>query len=156
MYFGDFRVFLVKTREITCQNPSLTGFLPGIYDGFPGVSRATLMDKLSDKLSKLVKLVVSFHIGMGKYLEKAGMSDNIIHSAYNPFEGWVTFKEAGEIINRNHSTIRYWAETGKIVSYPVGNGGLRLVYLEDVKDYSENHSYRLPPEKRGRLKQSDE
>ncbi len=72
----------------------------------------------------------------------------------NPFEGWFTFKEAGAIVNRNHSTIRYWAETGKITSYPVGNSGMRLVHIDEVKEYSDKHSYRLEPEKRGRLKKS--
>jgi excisionase family DNA binding protein len=74
----------------------------------------------------------------------------------NPFEGWLTFKEAGERINRSHGTVRYWAETGKITCHPIGNSGLRLVHIDEVREYSENHSYRLPPEKRGRLKQSDE
>jgi chorismate synthase len=59
MYFGDFRVFLVKTREITRQNPSLTGFLSGIHDGFPMGFGTTLMDKLDDKFAKSAKLVVS-------------------------------------------------------------------------------------------------
>lgn len=82
------------------------------------------------------------------------MSDNTIGSADNPFDGWVTIKEAGNTIERNHSTIRYWAETGKITSHLIGNSGIRLVYLDDVKEYSEKHSYRLPPEKRGRLKKT--
>ena len=73
----------------------------------------------------------------------------------NPFEGWVTFKEAGEIVDRNHSTVRYWAETGKITAHPIGSSGLRLVYIEEVKEYSAKYSYRLEPEKRGRLKKSD-
>ena len=74
----------------------------------------------------------------------------------NPFDGWYSFQEAGEIVNRNHATIRYWAETGKITSYPVGTKGMRLVHIDEVREYSENHSYRLPPEKRGGLKQSSE
>jgi DNA-binding transcriptional MerR regulator len=82
------------------------------------------------------------------------MSESTEKSPENPFEGWMTFKEAGEIVNRNHSTIRYWAETGKITSHPVGSHGLRLVHIDEVRDYSDNHSYRLEPSKRGRLKKS--
>ena len=73
----------------------------------------------------------------------------------NPFEGWYSYQEAGEIVNRNHSTIRYWAETGKIRAYPIGSKGLCLVHIDEVKEYSENHSYRLPPEKRGGLKKAE-
>jgi hypothetical protein len=39
---------------------------------------------------------------------------------------------------------------------PVGTKGMRLVHIDEVREYSENHSYRLPPEKRGRLKQSND
>ena len=155
MYFGDFRVFLVKTREITRQNPSLTGFLAGIHVGFLGGIRTTLMDELLDKLSKFVKLVVSWCTER-KNVRKTGMTSTIKEPVDNPFDGWFTFQEAGEIVNRNHATIRYWAETGKITSYPVGTKGMRLVQIDEVREYSENHSYRLPPEKRGRLKQSNE
>ncbi len=70
----------------------------------------------------------------------------------NPFEGWVTFKEAGEIVNRNHSTVRYWAETGKIKSHPIGSSGLRLVNIEEVKEYSSKYSYRLDRPKRNQKK----
>ena len=73
----------------------------------------------------------------------------------NPVEGWVTMKEMGRIINRDTSTIRYWADTGKIASFNVGTSHIRIVNVEQVKEYSENHSYRLPPEKRGRLKKSE-
>jgi len=60
----------------------------------------------------------------------------------NPFEGWVTLKEAGEIVNRDHSTIRYWADTGKITSYRIGTGSVRVVNVEEVQEYS-NQSYRV-------------
>lgn len=73
----------------------------------------------------------------------------------NPFDGWVTFQEAGDIVNRNHSTVRYWAETGKITAHPIGSRGLRVVNIEEVKEYSTKHAYRLEPEKRGRLKKAD-
>ena len=73
----------------------------------------------------------------------------------NPVKGWVTMKEAGRIIDRDTSTIRYWAETGKIACFNIGTSNIRIVNVEQVKEYSENHSYRLPPEKRGRLKKSE-
>lgn len=91
-------------------------------------------------------------------MEKSGyiwMSNTMSQAQENPFDGWVTFKEAGEIVNRNHSTVRYWAETGKITAHPIGSGGLRVVYIDEVKEYSAKHSYRLEPEKRGRLKKAD-
>jgi len=83
------------------------------------------------------------------------MLDTMTNTQENPFEGWVTFKEAGEIVNRNHSTVRYWVETGKITAHQIGNSGLRVVNIDEVKEYSAKHSYRLEPEKRGRLKKSD-
>ena len=55
----------------------------------------------------------------------------------NPFEGWVTIKEAGEIVNRDHTTIRYWVETGKITCYRIGTGAVRVVNVEEVREYSE-------------------
>lgn len=60
----------------------------------------------------------------------------------NPFEGWVTLKEAGEIVNRDHSTIRYWADTGKITCFRIGTGSVRVVNVEEVQEYS-NQSYRV-------------
>jgi len=80
------------------------------------------------------------------------MSSNTKDELANPIEGWVTMKEAGEIIDREAATVRYWAETGKIVSYHVGTSNIRIVNVAQVKEYSEKHSYRLPPEKRGRLR----
>lgn len=69
----------------------------------------------------------------------------------NPFEGWVTLKEAGEIVNRDHSTIRYWADTGKITSYRIGTGSVRVVNVEEVQEYS-NQSYRVDRPKGNRKK----
>ena len=80
------------------------------------------------------------------------MLDTMTNIEENPFEGWVTLKEAGQIVNRNHSTVRYWIETGKITAHYIGNSGLRVVNIAEVKEYSAKHSYRLEPEKRGRLK----
>ncbi|RMG74261.1 MAG: DNA-binding protein [Chloroflexi bacterium] len=69
----------------------------------------------------------------------------------NPFEGWVTIKEAGEIVNRDHSTVRYWAETGKITCYRIGTGAVRVVNVEEVKEYSKQ-AKRLDLPKRGKKK----
>lgn len=66
----------------------------------------------------------------------------------NPFEGWVTIKEAGEIINRHHSTVRYWANNGHVTSYPIGTNGLRVVNVEEVREYSRKNSYRHPQSRR--------
>lgn len=55
----------------------------------------------------------------------------------NPAEGWVTLNEAGKIVNRDMSTIRYWADNDKIRSYRIGNSGIRIVNVEEVKAYSE-------------------
>lgn len=57
---------------------------------------------------------------------------------HNPFEGWVTIKEASNIVNRDHSTVRYWAETGKITCYRIGTGAVRVVNVEEVKEYSKS------------------
>lgn len=82
------------------------------------------------------------------------MQDTMSEILTNPVEGWVTMKEAGRIINRDTSTVRYWADTGRIACYHVGNSHIRIVNVKQVKEYSENESYRLPPEKRGRLKKA--
>lgn len=65
----------------------------------------------------------------------------------NPFDGWVTIQEAGEIVNRNQATVRYWATTGKITAHPVGSRGLQLVNVEEVKEYSTEHAYRIKSKK---------
>lgn len=64
----------------------------------------------------------------------------------NPFEGWVTMQEAGEIVNRNQATVRYWATTGKITAHPIGSRGLQVVNVEEVKEYSKQ-AQRLKPQK---------
>lgn len=71
----------------------------------------------------------------------------------NPFDGWVTINEASDITNRNHATVCYWIKTGKIRAYPVGSYGLRLVKLDEVKDYSSK-AHRLNLPKRGKPKKS--
>ena len=63
----------------------------------------------------------------------------------NPFDGWVTIQEAGEIVNRNQATVRYWATTGKITAHPIGTRGLQVVNVEEVKEYSTKHAYRIKP-----------
>lgn len=55
----------------------------------------------------------------------------------NPVEGWVTLNEAGQIVNRDMSTIRYWADKGKIRSYHIGSSAIRIVNVEEVLAYSE-------------------
>ena len=69
----------------------------------------------------------------------------------NPFDGWVTIKEAGEIVNRDHSTVRYWAETGKITCYRIGTGAVRVVNVLEVKEYSKQAN-RLDLPKRSKQK----
>ena len=71
----------------------------------------------------------------------------------NPFEGWVTINEASDAVNRNHATVRYWIETGKIAGHPIGSSGLRVVNLEEVKAYSEQ-ALRLNLPKRGKQKKA--
>lgn len=72
----------------------------------------------------------------------------------NPVKGWVTMKEAGRIIDRDTSTIRYWAETGKIACFNIGTSNIRIVNVEQVKEYSANHSYRLDRPKRSQKKEN--
>jgi len=71
----------------------------------------------------------------------------------NPFDGWVTMQEAGEIVNRNQATIRYWATMGRITAHPIGTRGLQVVNVEEVKEYSEQ-AQRLKPQK-GKGKKGD-
>lgn len=71
----------------------------------------------------------------------------------NPVEGWVTLKEAGEIIDRDISTVRYWANSGKITCYRVGTSSIRIVNVQEVKAYSKQ-SYRLDRPKRSKNKKS--
>ena len=101
------------------------------------------------------KLVVFFYCNLKTVNERLGMPATMSEILENPVEGWVTMKEAGKIVNRETATIRYWANTGKIASFNVGSSPIRIVNVEQVKEYSEKHSYRLPPEKRGRLKKSE-
>lgn len=72
----------------------------------------------------------------------------------NPFDGWVTIQEAGEIVKRNQATVRYWATTGKITAHSVGTRGLQLVNVEEVKEYSTNQAYRIKP-KKGKTKKGN-
>jgi excisionase family DNA binding protein len=70
------------------------------------------------------------------------MSDST-PSNNNPFVGWTTLEEAAEMIGRDRSTVRYWAEHGKIACYPVGRR-VRVVNIQEVKTYSEEVSQRKP------------
>ncbi len=63
--------------------------------------------------------------------------------ANNPFEGWTTLEEASEMIGRDRSTVRYWAETGKISCFSVGRR-VRVVNISEVKTYSKEISQRKP------------
>ena len=54
----------------------------------------------------------------------------------SPFEGWTTMDEAAKIVERDHSTIRYWADNGKIACYRIGNSRVRVVNVDEVKEYS--------------------
>jgi len=73
----------------------------------------------------------------------------------NPVDGWVTMKEAGRIIDRDTSTIRYWAENGKIACFNVGTSNIRIVNVEQVKEYSSKYSYRLDRPKRNQKKKTE-
>ena len=55
----------------------------------------------------------------------------------NPFEGWTTIQEAADILGRDQSTIRYWADNGKVACYSVGRK-VRVVNLNEVKNYAES------------------
>ena len=70
------------------------------------------------------------------------------HVLDNPVDGWVTLKEAGEIVNRDISTIRYWVNNNKLACYRIGTSSVRIVNVEEVKEYSAKHSYRLDRPKR--------
>lgn len=72
----------------------------------------------------------------------------------NPVDGWVTLKEAGEIVNRDISTIRYWVNNNKLACYRIGTSSVRIVNIEEVKEYSVKHSYRLHRTKRKKRKSS--
>ena len=65
------------------------------------------------------------------------MSGEVTDKLPNPVEGWVTLNEAGEIVNRDISTIRYWVKSGKISCYRIGSSVIRIVNVEEVKRYSE-------------------
>jgi excisionase family DNA binding protein len=56
----------------------------------------------------------------------------------NPFGGWTTIEEASEMLQRNNTTIRGWADRGRITCYMVGRK-VRLVNLDEVRAYSEKH-----------------
>ena len=62
----------------------------------------------------------------------------------NPFEGWTTIQEAADIIGRRKTTVASWANKGWVSCFPVGRK-VKLVYVEEVRDFAENHS---PPKPR--------
>lgn len=68
----------------------------------------------------------------------------------NPFEGWVTLDEASRIVNRDHSTIRFWADTDRITAYRIGNSRVRVVNVEEVKEYSEQATRIETPKRKRR------
>lgn len=53
------------------------------------------------------------------------------------FSQWTTMKHAAHIVGRDHSTIRFWADRGRITVYYLGVDGKRVVNIEEVKAYSE-------------------
>jgi hypothetical protein len=62
----------------------------------------------------------------------------------NPFEGWTTIEDAAAIIGRNKTTLYGWASKGWISCFAVGQK-VKLVNLEEVREFSEKHS---PPRPR--------
>jgi len=75
------------------------------------------------------------------------MQNDMSKRQENPFDGWVTMQEAGEIVNRNQATIRYWATMGRITAHSIGSRGLQVVNIEEVKEYSKQ-AQRLKPTKK--------
>lgn len=61
----------------------------------------------------------------------------------NPFEGWTTIEEAAELIGREKTTIRGWANKGWIRCFSVGRK-VRLVNLDEAREFSEKHSRQKP------------
>ena len=53
----------------------------------------------------------------------------------NPFEGWVTLEEAAEIVGRDKTTVRDWANRGKVRSYMVGKR-VRVVSVEEIQRFA--------------------
>lgn len=56
-------------------------------------------------------------------------------TSHNPFEGWVSLEEAAEIVGRDKTTIRSWANRGKVQSYMVGRR-VRVVSIEEVQKFA--------------------
>ena len=48
------------------------------------------------------------------------MAENRNQFLPNPFEGWVTIDEAAKIVSRPDTTVRTWANEGKITNYHLG------------------------------------
>ena len=65
------------------------------------------------------------------------------------FTCWTTMKDAANIVGRDHSTIRYWADNGKIRSFNLGSSNVRVVNIKEVQEYSEQAN-RLDMSKRSR------
>lgn len=53
------------------------------------------------------------------------------------FKTWTTMKGAADLTERDHSTIRYWADTGKIRSFSLALSNIRVVNIEEVVEYSK-------------------
>ncbi|GEM_PF-2645879 len=69
----------------------------------------------------------------------------------NPFIGWTTIDEVAKIINRDHSTVRGWADKGWIISFYVGRK-VRLVRIDEVKAFNERAVRK--PKRRARIPKS--
>lgn len=61
----------------------------------------------------------------------------------NPFKGWTTIEEAAQLIGREKTTIRHWANKGWISCFYVGRK-VRVVNIEEVREFAENHSWAKP------------
>ena len=78
----------------------------------------------------------------------------------NPFDGWTTIEDAALSMGLQNTTIRRWANAGRIRSYPIGRR-TRVVNIEEVRNFArgrvpmndddENTVYSRKPIKRKRL-----
>lgn len=68
------------------------------------------------------------------------------NSKSNPFEGWTTIEEAAEIVGRDNTTVRGWADRGLIASYAVGRK-VRVVEVAEVQSYSDKVGRRKPKQR---------
>jgi len=75
---------------------------------------------------------------MSEHTLPAAATDENNISLEDFFTEWTTVKEAANLVNRTHSTLRRWIKSNKIRCYNLGPSEVRVVNIEEVRRVSDN------------------